>query len=38
MDDDDAGKRSFAGGSVENALDGFIAAFVGDGFGIGRKG
>ena len=37
MDHDNRGKRSFTGGSVENALDGLIAALVGNGFAVGGE-
>jgi hypothetical protein len=34
---DDAGVRTFAGGCVEEAVYGFISAFVGDGLAVGGE-
>src|ERR1700733_12963138 len=38
VDDDQRRKRALAGRSVEHALHGFVAAFVGDGFAVGGEG
>ena len=37
MDHDERGKRAFARRRVENALNGFIAALVGDGLAVGGE-